>query len=92
MSRNRIPLAVLDLAPIVSGGTASDALRSSIDLAQRAERAGYRRHWVAEHHFTPGVASSAPALLIGQIAAATTTIRVGSAAVQTGHQTPLSVV
>ena len=92
MSDARIPLSVLDLAPITSGGTAAEALRNSIDLAQRVEAAGYRRHWLAEHHFTPGVASSAPALLIGQIAAATSTIRVGSGAVQTGHQTSLSIV
>ncbi|MEU6717980.1 MsnO8 family LLM class oxidoreductase [Nonomuraea sp. NPDC046802] len=85
-------LSILDLAPIVSGGTAADALRNTLDLAQRAERLGYRRYWVAEHHFAPGVASAAPAVLIALIAAATTTIRVGSGAVQLGHQTPLSVV
>jgi len=87
-----IPLSILDLAPITSGSDAGHALRNSIDLAQRAEVAGYHRFWLAEHHFTPGVASSAPALLIGQIAAATSSIRVGSGAVQTGHQTPISVV
>jgi alkanesulfonate monooxygenase SsuD/methylene tetrahydromethanopterin reductase-like flavin-dependent oxidoreductase (luciferase family) len=92
LTRRALPLAILDLAPIVSGGTASQALRNSLDLARRAEAAGYHRHWVAEHHFTPGVASSAPMLLIGQIAAATSAIRVGSAAVQTGHQTPLAIV
>ncbi|QXC60865.1 LLM class flavin-dependent oxidoreductase [Aquihabitans sp. G128] len=92
MSSPRMPLSVLDLSPISSGSTAGQALRNSLDLATRIEAAGYRRHWVAEHHFTPGVASSAPALLIGQIAAATSTIRVGSAAVQTGHQTALSIV
>ncbi|MGW3349546.1 LLM class flavin-dependent oxidoreductase [Nonomuraea rubra] len=85
-------LSILDLAPIPSGKTAADALRNSIDLARQAERFGYRRYWVAEHHFAPGVASSAPAVLIGLIAAATDTIRVGSGAVQLGHQTPLSVV
>ncbi|MFC5834238.1 MsnO8 family LLM class oxidoreductase [Nonomuraea insulae] len=85
-------LSILDLAPITSGNTAADALRNTIDLAQRAERAGYRRYWLAEHHFAPGVASSAPAVLIALVAAATATIRVGSGAVQLGHQTPLSVV
>ncbi|MGN9781569.1 LLM class flavin-dependent oxidoreductase [Nonomuraea sp. ZG12] len=85
-------LSVLDLAPITSGGTAADALRNTVDLAQRAEEYGYRRYWLAEHHFTPGVASSAPAVLIALVAAATGTIRVGSGAVQLGHQTPLSVV
>src|SRR6476659_8919889 len=91
MTDPRIPLSVLDLAPITSGGTAADALRDSIDLAQRVEAAGYRRHWLAEHHFTPGVASTSPGVLIGQIAAATSTIRVGAAAVQVGFRTALSV-
>jgi alkanesulfonate monooxygenase SsuD/methylene tetrahydromethanopterin reductase-like flavin-dependent oxidoreductase (luciferase family) len=92
MTDRPVPLSILDLAPIVSGGTAAHALRNSIDLARRAEAAGYHRHWVAEHHFTPGVASAAPAVMIGQVAAATETIRVGAAAVQTGHRTPISVV
>ena len=78
MTGPHIPLSILDLSPITSGSTAGDALRNSIDLAQRAERSGYGRHWVAEHHFTPGVASSAPAVLIGQIAAATSGIRVST--------------
>ncbi|AQZ62833.1 putative LuxAB-like Oxygenase [[Actinomadura] parvosata subsp. kistnae] len=86
------PLSILDLSPVPSGGTAGDALRNTLDLARQAERLGYRRYWVAEHHFAPGVASSAPAVLIGLIAAATSTIRVGSGAVQLGHQTPLAVV
>ncbi|UBU18593.1 MsnO8 family LLM class oxidoreductase [Nonomuraea gerenzanensis] len=85
-------LSILDLAPIPSGGTAADALRNTLDLARQAERFGYRRYWVAEHHFAPGVAGSAPAVLIALIAAATSSIRVGSGAVQLGHQTPLSVV
>jgi alkanesulfonate monooxygenase SsuD/methylene tetrahydromethanopterin reductase-like flavin-dependent oxidoreductase (luciferase family) len=87
-----VPLSILDLSPLVAGGSAGDALRRSIDLARHAERFGYSRYWVAEHHFTPGVASSQPALLLGQIAAATDHIRVGSGAVQTGHQTALSIV
>ncbi|MFI6813975.1 LLM class flavin-dependent oxidoreductase [Nonomuraea sp. NPDC050328] len=85
-------LSILDLAPIVSGGTAAEALRNTLDLARKAEGYGYRRYWLAEHHFAPGVASSAPAVLIALVAAATSTIRVGSGAVQLGHQTPLSVV
>ncbi|GAA4042913.1 LLM class flavin-dependent oxidoreductase [Nonomuraea soli] len=85
-------LSILDLAPIPSGGTAGQALRNSIDLAVKAEQYGYRRYWVAEHHFARGVASAAPAVLIGLVAAATSRIRVGSGAVQLGHQTPLSVV
>jgi alkanesulfonate monooxygenase SsuD/methylene tetrahydromethanopterin reductase-like flavin-dependent oxidoreductase (luciferase family) len=87
-----VPLSILDLAPLVSGGTAGDALRRTLDLARHAEQFGYHRYWVAEHHFTAGVASSQPALLLGQIAAITSRIRLGSGAVQTGHQTALSIV
>ena len=87
-----VPLSILDLAPILSGGTAGDALRRTLDLARHAEQFGYARYWVAEHHFTPGVASSQPALLLGQLAAVTDHIRLGSGAVQTGHQTALTIV
>ncbi|MDQ7908277.1 LLM class flavin-dependent oxidoreductase [Phytohabitans sp. ZYX-F-186] len=86
------PLSILDLAPVVSGSTPAQALRNTVDLAQRAEQAGYHRYWLAEHHFAPGVASSATAVLIGLVAAATERIRVGSGAVQLGHQTAVSVV
>lgn len=86
-----VPLSILDLAPISAGSDAATALRNTIDLAQRAEQWGYRRFWIAEHHFV-GVASSAPAVLIGQIAAATNTIRVGAAAVQLSHTTAAAVV
>ena len=86
------PLAVLDLIPITSGRTASDALRSSIDLAQQAERLGYARYWFAEHHLNAGVASTSPAVVLALTAAATRTIRIGSGAVQLGHRTALSVV
>ena len=89
---NPVPLSILDLAPLTAGGNAGGALRRTIDLARRAEEFGYARYWVAEHHFTPGVASSQPALLLGQIAAHTARIRLGSGAVQTGHQTALSIV
>ncbi|GAA2365306.1 LLM class flavin-dependent oxidoreductase [Dactylosporangium salmoneum] len=87
-----VPLSILDLAPVPSGSDAGAALRNSVDLARRAESYGYHRYWVAEHHFADGVASAAPAVLIGLIAAATDRIRVGSGAVQVGHQTPLSIV
>jgi alkanesulfonate monooxygenase SsuD/methylene tetrahydromethanopterin reductase-like flavin-dependent oxidoreductase (luciferase family) len=87
-----VPLSILDLAPISSGSDAGQALRNTIDIARRAESFGYHRYWVAEHHFTDGVASAAPAVLIGLIAAATDRIRVGSGAVQVGHQTALSIV
>ncbi|WP_428965254.1 LLM class flavin-dependent oxidoreductase [Micromonospora fluostatini] len=86
------PLSVLDLSPVPTGGGVADALRHTIDLARRAEQVGYHRYWLAEHHLARGVASSAPAVLIGQVAAATGHIRVGSAAVQLGHRTALSVV
>jgi alkanesulfonate monooxygenase SsuD/methylene tetrahydromethanopterin reductase-like flavin-dependent oxidoreductase (luciferase family) len=82
MTDRPIPLSVLDLSPVPAGGTAADALRNSIDLAQAAERAGYHRYWVAEHHLTPGVASSVPGVLVAMIAGATERIRVGSGAVQ----------
>jgi alkanesulfonate monooxygenase SsuD/methylene tetrahydromethanopterin reductase-like flavin-dependent oxidoreductase (luciferase family) len=85
-------LSVLDLAPVSAGSTVAQALRNTVDLARAAERAGYRRYWLAEHHLTPGVAGASPPLLIQAVAAATRTIRVGSGAVQTGHRTPLSVV
>jgi alkanesulfonate monooxygenase SsuD/methylene tetrahydromethanopterin reductase-like flavin-dependent oxidoreductase (luciferase family) len=88
---SRVPLAVLDLSPISEGATARQALQHTIDLAQHAERWGYRRFWVAEHHFV-AVASSSPAVLIGLIASATQRIRVGSAAVQIGHHTAAAVV
>lgn len=86
-----VPLSVLDLAPISAGSDAATALRNTVDLAQHAEQWGYRRFWIAEHHFV-AVASSSPAVLIGQIAAATNTIRVGSAAVQLSHTTAAAVV
>lgn len=85
------PLSVLDLSPVPSGQTAADALRNTIDLAQRTEHLGYRRYWVAEHHLMRGVASSAPAVLIALIAGATSAIRVGSAAVLLGHHSPLVI-
>jgi alkanesulfonate monooxygenase SsuD/methylene tetrahydromethanopterin reductase-like flavin-dependent oxidoreductase (luciferase family) len=88
---NRVPLSVLDLAPISAGSDAATALRNTVDLARHAEQWGFRRYWVAEHHFA-GVASSSPVVLIGQIAAATNRIRVGAAAVQLGHNTPAAVV
>jgi alkanesulfonate monooxygenase SsuD/methylene tetrahydromethanopterin reductase-like flavin-dependent oxidoreductase (luciferase family) len=90
--RPTVPLSVLDLSPISAGSTVGQALRNTVDLARAAERAGYRRYWLAEHHLNPGVAGASPPLLIQAVAQATSTIRVGSGAVQTGHRTPLSVV
>ncbi|TDT33285.1 LLM class flavin-dependent oxidoreductase [Naumannella halotolerans] len=87
-----IPFSVLDLTPISSGSDARQAVLNTIDLAQRAEAAGYHRYWVAEHHLNPGVAGSAPILTIGLIAAATSTIRVGSGAVLAGNHGSLDLV
>ncbi|HYJ56683.1 MAG TPA: LLM class flavin-dependent oxidoreductase [Mycobacterium sp.] len=86
-----VPLSILDLSPVPEGADAATALRNTVDLAQHAEQWGYKRFWVAEHHFV-AVASSAPAVLIGQITAATNTIRVGAAAVQLGQTTAVAVV
>ncbi|MFF7945558.1 LLM class flavin-dependent oxidoreductase [Streptomyces griseorubiginosus] len=87
-----IPLGVLDLVPVSSGATAADALRNSIDLARQTERFGYARYWFAEHHLNPGVAGTSPAVVLALTASATSTIRLGSGAVQLGHRTALSTV
>ena len=89
--RPPIPLSVLDLCPVPTGERAGEALRRSVDLARHAERWGMRRFWVAEHHNLPGIASSAPAVLAGQIAAATAGIRVGSGGVMLPNHAPLTV-
>jgi alkanesulfonate monooxygenase SsuD/methylene tetrahydromethanopterin reductase-like flavin-dependent oxidoreductase (luciferase family) len=84
-------MSILDLAPISQGSDAATALRNTVDLARHAEQWGYRRYWLAEHHFV-AVASSSPAVLIGQLAAATERIHVGAAAVQLGYTTAVAVV
>jgi luciferase family oxidoreductase group 1 len=86
-----VPLSVLDLAPIVAGGTAADAFRNTLDLARHAERLGYRRYWLAEHHNMPGVASAATAVVIGFVAGGTSTIRVGAGGVMLPNHSPLVV-
>ena len=86
-----IPLSVLDLSPIASGTPASQALRDTVDLAQAAERAGYRRYWLAEHHNIASVTSSAPEVMIAAVAAATSTIRVGSGGIMLPNHAPLKV-
>ena len=85
-----VPMSILDLAPISEGGDAASALLNTVDLAQHAEQWGYKRYWIAEHHFVAG-ASASPAVLIGQIAAATDRSR-GAAAVQLGQTTAIAVV
>lgn len=86
------PLTVLDLVPISSGSTAPQALRNSIDLAKRAETLGYARYWFAEHHLNPGIAGTSPAVLLALTATETSTIRLGSGAVQMGHRTAVATV
>ena len=86
-----IPFSVLDLSPIVEGGTASDALRNSLDLARHAEQLGYRRYWLAEHHNMTGIASAATVVVIGHVAAGTRTIRVGSGGIMLPNHAPLVV-
>ena len=86
-----IPFSVLDLSPIVEGGTAAQALRNTVDLAQHAERLGYTRFWLAEHHNMPGIASAATAVLIGQVGAATSRIRIGAGGIMLPNWAPLQV-
>src|SRR6201994_506883 len=86
-----LPLSVLDLSPVTAGHSGSEALRNSLDLAQHADRLGYTRYWVAEHHNLPSIASSAPDIMIGQIAALTERIRVGSGGVMLPNHAPLMV-
>ncbi|MDI3283465.1 LLM class flavin-dependent oxidoreductase [Polyangium sp. 15x6] len=86
-----IPLSVLDLAPVRRGSGVSEAFAESIDLARHVEALGYRRYWFAEHHAMPGIASASPAVLIARIAAATSTIRVGSGGVMLPNHAPLVI-
>src|SRR4051794_29573175 len=86
-----IPFSVLDLAPIVEGGDAAQALRNSLDLARHVERWGYRRYWLAEHHNLPGVASAATAVVIAYIAGGTSTIRVGAGGIMLPNHAPLVI-
>jgi luciferase family oxidoreductase group 1 len=86
-----IPYSILDLSPIVEGATAANALMNSISLARHAERLGYNRYWVAEHHNMPGIASAATAVVIAHIAAATQKIRVGAGGVMLPNHAPLVI-
>ena len=85
------PLSVLDLVPIQQGGTAGDALRASLQLAQHAETLGYTRYWVAEHHNMTGIASAATAVVIGYLAQGTSRIRVGSGGIMLPNHSPLVI-
>jgi luciferase family oxidoreductase group 1 len=86
-----IPFSILDLAPIREGGDAAQALQNSLDLARHAERWGYARFWVAEHHSLPGVASAATSVLIAHVAGGTSTIRVGAGGIMLPNHSPLVI-
>ena len=86
-----VPFSVLDLAPILLGGTAAESFRNTLDLARHAERWGYHRYWLAEHHGIPGVASAATAVLIGHVAGGTSRIRVGSGGIMLPNHAPLVI-
>jgi luciferase family oxidoreductase group 1 len=86
-----IPLSVLDLSPIREGGTAADALRNTLDLAQHVEKLGYHRFWVAEHHNLPGIASAATSVVLAHVAGGTSRIRVGSGGIMLPNHAPLVI-
>ena len=86
-----IPLSILDLSPVAAGSTGAQAIRNSLDLARLADTLGFTRYWVAEHHNMPSIASSAPDIMIGQIAAITKNMRIGSGGVMLPNHAPLMV-
>lgn len=91
MEERKVKLSVLDLAPVLEGGTPAESFRNTVDLAQHAEQWGYHRYWLAEHHNMQGVASSATSVIIGHVAANTRTIRVGSGGVMLPNHAPLVI-
>jgi luciferase family oxidoreductase group 1 len=86
-----IPFSVLDLSPILQGGSAADAFHNTLDLARHAEQLGYRRYWLAEHHNMPGIASAATSVVIGHVAGGTSTIRVGAGGIMLPNHAPLMI-
>ena len=86
-----IPFSVLDLSPVPEGSEASQSLANTLDLARHAEQLGYRRYWLAEHHNMPGIASAATAVVIGHVAAGTSTIRVGAGGIMLPNHAPLVI-
>jgi luciferase family oxidoreductase group 1 len=91
VERRSLRLSVLDQSPVREGRTPVEAIRETLDLAQAADRLGYHRYWLAEHHSTPGLAGAAPEILIGEVANRTRRIRVGSGGVMLTHYSPLKV-
>ena len=91
VNRNTIPFSVLDLAPVIEGAAAADAFRNTLDLARHAERWGYQRYWLAEHHGMAGIASAATAVVIGYVAGGTQSIRVGSGGIMLPNHAPLVI-
>jgi luciferase family oxidoreductase group 1 len=91
MNMRHLSFSVLDLVPVVEGKTARDALKNTLDLAQHAERWGYHRYWLAEHHNMPGIASSATSVVIGYVASGTSRIRVGSGGIMLPNHSPLVI-
>src|SRR3954454_12838050 len=86
-----IPFSVLDLSPIRQGGTAAESFRNTLDLAKHAERLGFHRYWVAEHHSLPGIASAATSVVIAHVAGGTSRIRVGSGGIMLPNHAPLTI-
>src|ERR1700681_2707041 len=86
-----VHLSVLDLAPITQGSDAAAALRNTLDLARHAERLGFHRYWLAEHHNMPGIASAATSIVIGHVAGGTRTIRVGAGGIMLPNHAPLVI-
>src|SRR4051794_14851885 len=91
MSDGKVRFSVLDLSPIVLGGSAAQSFRNTLELAQHAERWGYERYWLAEHHGIPGVASAATSVVIAHVAGGTSRIRVGSGGIMLPNHAPLVI-
>jgi luciferase family oxidoreductase group 1 len=88
---SKIPFSVLDLSPVIEAGTPADSLKNTLSLAQHAERLGYHRYWLAEHHNMPGIASAATSVVIGYVAGGTKKIRVGSGGIMLSNHAPLVI-
>ena len=86
-----IPFSILDLAPIIEGSDAGEALRNSLDLAKHVESLGYRRYWMAEHHNLPGIASAATAVALAHVGAGTNSIRIGAGGIMLPNHAPLLI-